>query len=464
MATLSSAGIGSGLDVNSLVTQLVDAERAPQSNALDKKEASVQQQLSAIGAFKSALSALQDSIKSLANGSVFGKQSATPSDASLFTATTDGTAVAGTYSVHVDALAKAHKLASAAFGSSTAIGTGTLTITVGTQSFDVTIDGTINTLAGIRDAINAAADNAGVKATVVNATDGAHLVLTSNNTGAAFALTVTQSGGDGGLASLVYDPAHGATALTEKSPAQDAQATIEGFVYKSSTNTITGAIPGVTLTLNKSQDPAEDDASIAVGADRSSLNSSVATFVNAYNQLSKLLTQLTAYNPDTRVAGPLLGDATALSVSSQLRRLIGGSIGNQSNYTTLSSVGITTQADGTLALDAAKLSAALDANPAAVKTLFSDADVGVASRLSDNLQNYLSASGAMQARMDGANSTLKDIQHQRDQLDARMSALEDMYRKQFTALDTLIGQLQQTSSFLTQQLSSLNALAGISSK
>lgn len=456
MATLTSSGIGSGLDVNSLVTQLVDAERTPQSNALDKKEASLQQQLSAIGSFKSALAALQDAIKSLSDGSVFGKQTANSGDNSLYTATADGTAAAGTYNVHVDALAKAHKLATAALSTTAAIGTGTLTITVGTQSFSVTLDGTNNTLAGIRDAINNAPGNAGVTASIVNAADGAHLVLTANATGAASALTVAQSGGDGGLASL--------TALTEKSPAQDAQATIDGFTYTSSTNTLTGAIPGVTLNLTKAQDPLDDGVDAKVATDTSSVSASVRAFVAAYNALSATLSNLTSYNATTKVAGPLLGDATALSVSSQLRRLIGGATGVSGAYATLSSVGITTQADGTLSLDTTKLSAALSADPASVKTLFSDPDVGVASRLSDNLQNYLSSGGAMQARMDGANSTLKDIQNQRDQLNARMSALEDMYRQQFSALDTLIGQLQQTSSFLTQQLSSLNALAGISSK
>jgi flagellar hook-associated protein 2 len=446
MATLTSAGIGSGLDINSLVTQLVDAERAPQSTQLDKKEARAQQQLSAIGAFKSALAALQDAIKSLANGTVFGKQTAGSSDNSLFTAIADGSATAGTYSVHVDALAKAHKLASQASASGDTLGTGTLTILVGTQSFSVDIDSSNNTLAGVRDAINNAPGNAGVIATVVTAADGSHLVLTSKSTGAASALTVS------GLAALT---------LTEKSPAQDASVTVEGFTYSSSTNTITGAIPGVQLTLNKSQDPGGDAASVAIGADKSSLTANVGAFVSSYNQLSKLLAQLTSYNATTKVAGPLLGDATALSVSSQLRRLLGGSIG-ASAYATLSSVGITTSADGTLTFDAAKLTTALDADPSAVKKLFSDADVGVTSRLSDNLQNYLSASGAMQARTDGANATLKDIQRSRDALTSRMSALEDMYRKQFTALDTLIGQLQQTSSFLTQQLSGLNKLAGIS--
>ncbi len=455
MATLTSSGIGSGLDVNSLVTQLVDAERTPQSNALDKKEASIQQQLSAIGSFKSALAALQDAIGALADGSVFGKQTANSGDNPLYTATADGTATAGTYNVHVDALAKAHKLASAAVSATAAIGTGTLTIAVGTQSFNVAIDGTNNTLAGIRDAINNAPGNSGVTASIVNAADGAHLVLTADATGAASALAVTQSGGDGGLASL--------TALTEKSPAQDAQATIDGFTYKSSTNTLTGAIPGVTLNLTKAQGPLDDGVDVKIATDTNSVTGAVRSFVTAYNTLAKTLSSLTSYNATTKVAGPLLGDATALSVSSQLRRLLGGAIGNDA-YSTLSSVGITTQTDGTLNFDATKLSAALDADPASVKTLFSNSDVGVASRLSDNLQNYLSSTGTMQARQDGANATLKDIQKQRDQLDTRMSALEDMYRKQFSALDTLIGQLQQTSSFLTQQLSSLNALAGISTK
>jgi len=161
MTSITSSGLGSGLDIKSLVQQLVDAERAPQSTDLDTKEASLQAQLSAYGSLKSAASAFEDSVKSLGNSSNFQSRLANTSDSTVFTASATSSASSGSYSVEVEALAKSHKLTSMAFGSGEPVGTGTLTVAVGSKSMNLTLSDTNDSLDAIRDAINGAKDNPG---------------------------------------------------------------------------------------------------------------------------------------------------------------------------------------------------------------------------------------------------------------------------------------------------------------
>jgi flagellar hook-associated protein 2 len=452
MAGITAAGIGSGLDINGLVTQLVSAERQPQTNRLNSAQEQVQAQLSAMGTYRSALSAMQTSLKALADGSVFTKQAVASADATVLTATADGTAVSGTYAVEVMSLAHAHKLGSQAYASSsTAIGTGTLTIAVGADSFSINITSGSDSVSAIRDAINAATDNTGVRATVINSTDGAHLVLTSTATGVDKALRVTTSGGDGGLADLVYDPGV-TTTLSELQPATNGQVRVDGYLFESSTNSISGAVEGVTINLAKEQPGGS--VNLTVSADTKAITDAVTGFVSSYNALTATIATVTAYNPTTKQAAALMGDPALQSASQQLRRIVGGQVTGIGAIDTLAAIGITSKVDGTLALDSTKFNTAVADDLSSVKALFSGTD-GIATRLNSNLTGYLDVEGPIQARTDGANRKLKDIQTQRDALARRMDSLESNYRKQFTALDSLISQLQSTGDYLTSQLSSL---------
>lgn len=451
MATISSPGVGSGLDVNSIVTQLVAAERAPEQQRLTRQQSTIDTQVSAIGTLKGAMSSLQSSLSSIKTVDAFQTRTAASSNDSLFKATATSAAAAGSYSVEVVSLAQTHKLASAAFaaGSSSVVGTGTLSIAVGADSFSVEIDASKNTLAGIRDAINSNANNKGVQATIVQAVDGARIVLTSRNTGLANALRVTTTGGDGGLSALVYDPGT-TTNLVEKQAAQDAEIKVEGYTVKSANNTVTGAIDGITLNL-LSAEPGTVN-SLVVSNDTSTAQDRVKKFVADFNSLATVTAQLRKYDPSTSTAGPLLGDSMLRSIESAVRNSVSSTVSSAAaGYSSLASIGITTAADGTLAIDDAKFAAALESNFDAVGKLLGGTD-GVATRLNATLDSYLGANAPLSQRTDNLANQKRDLTNQFDALDRRMTAVEARYRAQFSALDGMLASMQTTSAYLTKTL------------
>lgn len=401
--TISSAGVGSGLDVNSIVSQLMAIEQQP-LKALDTKQAVYQAQLSAYGQLQGALSSFQSAMQGLSNAYQFNGVSATSSDSTVASASASATAIAGSYAINVTTLAQAQQLASSALASTTTtVGTGTLTFQFGTwngSSFSanastpsktVTIDSAHNTLGGIRDAVNAA--NVGVTATIVNDGSGYRLVFASNNTGAANSLKITVSNdGDSnntdaaGLSQLAYDPAAVAGSgknLSQTLAAQDATFTVNGINITKPSNTISDVIQGVSLTLLKQS----ASTTITVAQNSSAVQNNVQNFVKAYNTLSKSIGDLTAYDPSTGKAAILQGDYSTLSILNQVRSLLNRPItGLSGAYTSLSQVGVSFQTDGTLALDSSKLQSALSSNFSAVAGLF--ASVG---QTTDSLVTYASA-------------------------------------------------------------------------
>lgn len=452
MAVLSSPGIGSGLDVNGLVTQLVAAERTPQQQRIERRDARFGAQISALATLKGALSALQGSLAPLGSQSDFRANRATSSDTERFTATASASASPGSYGIEVVRLATAYKIASAPFvsGASSVVGTGTLTLTVGTESFDVVVDDTSSTLAGVRDAINGAADNTGVRATLIATDGGSRLILTSSDMGAAKAIRVTQSGGDGGLAQLVYDPPN-PSGLTELQAAQDALVRIDGFDRSSASNTVEGAIDGVALTLLEAAPGTVLE--VDVEADVTLVTERVKKFVTDCNALTSAISMLRRFDPATREAGPLLGDAMLRGIESTLRTTISSEVAAEP-YTSLASLGITTKSDGTLQLDQAKLTAALAADFDAVSRVFSSTE-GVAAKLDARLGEWLAADAPLALRSGRLQDQRKGLVQERERLDRRMDAIEARYRAQFSALDTLLSGLQSTSTYLTQQLANL---------
>src|ERR1700733_5256968 len=239
---ITSTGIGSGLNISAIVTSLTNAYGAAQTNQLNAQQTSLNAQVSAYGTFSSALSTLQATLTDLEDPSLLAGYDATVADKTIATATTTSDAAAGQYSLDVQNLATSATLTSRAFtgGASAAVGTGTLTIAVGGNSTSISIDSSDNTLSGIASAINSAANNPGVTASVITTSAGARLVFTGSATGAANAITVTQAGGDGGLSSLVYDPSNKVTNLTQTQAAQNANFTINGFAATSASNVLTG--------------------------------------------------------------------------------------------------------------------------------------------------------------------------------------------------------------------------------
>jgi len=456
MATTTSTGAvgGSVIDVSSLVSQLIAAERAPADKRISDQTTKVTTQISALATLKSSLSTFQSALESLKTTKSFDVRSATSSDDKLFTAAADSSSVPGTYNVEVKQLAKSQQLLSGPFatGSSQVVGTGSLSISLGSSNFSVTIDSTNSTLTGIRDAINSATDNPGVNATIVQGTDGAHLVLSSTKTGAANTIQVAQSGGDGGLAALTYAPGN-TSHYTQLTAAADSIVEIAGLEHTSSTNTVTGAIDGVTLTLTDEAPGTVE--TLTVAQDSSTAKTRINNFVAAYNALQTQLNKLGAYDATTQTGGPMLGDALLRGVQSDLRRTLSAQVDTGStNYSSLASIGITTQADGTLAVDDARLDKAISTGFTAVSKLFGSSG-GVADQLYTQIDARLKSDGSVDTRSKSLVKQQKDLTDQQTSVDDRMTQLQQMYTKQFSALDTLLSSLQTTSSYLTQQLASL---------
>ncbi|MDO8651597.1 MAG: flagellar filament capping protein FliD [Undibacterium sp.] len=408
---IQSTGIGSGLDVNTLITKLMQVESQPLTS-LAKKEASYQAKLSAYGTLNGALSSFQSSLSSLSSASTFQSFSATSSDTSILSASATSIAVAGSYNLNITKLAQAQSISTAGQVSSTAtIGTGTSTVTFqfgtitgGTSTNGVysgaafaqdaaqatgtvTIDNSNNSLQGIRDAINIA--NMGVNASIVGDGSAApyHLVLTSAKTGATSSLKVNVTG-DAAVGNLLnYDPA-GIQNLTEATTAQSAALTINGIAITSSTNNVTGAIGGVSINLNKI-----GTSTLALAANTAAVQTGVNAFVKAYNDLNSTLAGLTAYNSTTKKGGLLLGDPTTQNVQNQVRKTLATAVnGLGGDLTTLSSIGVSFQKDGSLTVDGNKLQTALTSKFGEVGGLF--ASIGKAS---DSLVNVVASSKATQA-------------------------------------------------------------------
>jgi flagellar hook-associated protein 2 len=457
MATLQSTGLGSGLDVRSLVAQLVAAERAPKQNQITKQQTEVATKISAMGSLKGALGGFQTTLANLKTVAAFNVRSATSSDDKVFTATATSAAPEGVYDVKVEKLAKAHQLSSDPFagGATSVVGTGLLTLSVGAKSFTVNVTSSDSTLEKIRDAINKAPDNTGVRAAIVQATDGAHLVLTSTKTGAANALKITAADGDGGLSKLTYSAPGDVANYTQLKAAQDAVIEIAGFERKSDSNTVKDVIDGVTLTLLKEQEETDEPVTLDIKQNTDAALTRINNFVSQYNTLAKTVGSLQSYEPSTQKAGPLLGDSLLRSIDSELKRGLTSTVaGATGDYQSLASLGITTSKDGTLTVDENKVRAALQSNFDAVGVVFGSEN-GVAARLDKLIAARLTATSEVNVRTKALNDRSSALTKEQAALETRMTTIQERYMKQFTALDSLLVNMQKTSSYLTQQLANL---------
>jgi flagellar hook-associated protein 2 len=452
----TTSTVGANLNVSALVTQLVAADRAAPQAQITSETNSTNAEVSALGSLMGALGTFQTALQKVADPTAFNANKTTSSNSAVVTATVDSTAGTGSYGVQVVALAQAHQLTSGAFvaGSNSPVGIGTLTIAQGSSSFNVTIDSANSTLSGIAAAINSASGNTGVQATILTEQGGAHLVLTASQTGAASAISVTTA--DSGLAQLNYNAT--TRNLTELQPAQDSHIKIANFDHYSATNSVSDAVTGVTFNLQSALPGTT--VTVAVTPDTSGTANLVSSFVSAYNQLQSVLSGLDSYDPTSKTAGALLGDATLANIESQLRVDLSNTVSTASGtYNSLASLGVTKQADGSLTLDMTKLNAAMAASPDAVAQIFASGN-GIATRLNNHIVTQLQSSGPLSSRNQQLQSTLSDIKTQTSNLDARMAAVQATYTAQFTALETMLAQMQTTSSYLTQQFNALLKTTG----
>ena len=455
----SAAGAGgSVINVSSLVSQLVAATEAPQQSLIASETQTNTTNISALGSLKGALSTFQSALGALSTPSQFNSLSASSSDQNVFTATASGGSISGSYAITVGNLASAQQLLSnpIAGGSSAPIGTGTLTISLGSSSFNVNVDGTNDTAAGIAAAINSATDNPGISATVINGTDGAHLVLSSTLTGAANTISVAETDGGTALSALTYGSGNTGNYKVE-SDAADASFSIAGVPYTSASNTVSGALSGVTLTLTGTTS-GTSSATLTVSNDLSTVSSNIQGFVNAYNALQGTLSQLGSFDQTTGTAGPMLGNPVLTGIQGQINQTLHSLVGT-STYNSLASIGITTQKDGTLAINSATLQTALSSNFNAVSQLFSSAN-GVGAQLNSQINSDLATGSSIDSYGKTLISQQNALTTQTNNLNTQMTALTASLTQQYSALNALLSSLQTTSSQLSQAFAALPTVQG----
>lgn len=464
---LTANGVGSGLDINSLVNQLMAVEARP-ATQLNNREASFQARLSAFGQLKSVLSPMQTALSSLKNASNFQTMRASVGDSTLASAMASTTAVKGSYTLEVQQIAQGQRVISNA-ATAPSVAAGTLTFNFGSYATDntdpsnpvtsftqtssrtVTLEPGKDTLTDLRDAINDA--KIGVRAQIVNNGTVDQLIIAGDTEGKGGGFQIT---GSDGLTGFSYDASTGATStLSELEKAQDATIKLNGVTLNRSTNSITDAVDGVTLNLLKG-DPGKT-TTLTVSPDRSQVKSAIESLVKAYNEFNTTARGLTSYNPENRTAAILTGDATARSIQSQIRNALGAPFGGSGGVSTLSDLGITFNRDGSLSLVSSKLDAALNDPDKNVGAFFTGADGkgGLANSLNARLDGILKSGGVLDSRTDGINRSIKDIDVQRERLGIRLEMTEKRFRAQFSALDAAVGSMAQTSTYLSQQLANL---------
>lgn len=438
MASVSSLGIGSGIDLQSMLSSIMDAERAPMTT-LDKKIASYNTQISLFGTIKSKLSALQTAAETLEFPTRLGATSATPANTTVLTASATSSATKGTYGVDVTQLASVQKSFTSAYTSGQTFSAGTLSFTFGTAAPLTVAVANGDTLAQVASKINAA--GIGVNASVVSGVDGDRLMLAGTNSGAANGFTLGV-----GTTGLTEDTA-------KKITAKDALITVDGINLASSTNTFATQIPGLTFNAQSL-----GSTTVNVQTDNAKVISGVQAFVDAYNAVVSEIKKDTSYDATSKTAQPLTGDTAARSILSTLNTVRTATPASLTSSTiqTLSALGITVQASGQLSLDTTKLTSALNTAP-------SDAMSAVQAfgkAFGDSAVNLLATNGTIENRLSNFQAGIKRAQDSQTALQARLDLIQAQYQKQFSSLDTLVSQYKSLSNSLTQQFTALTSSKG----
>lgn len=444
MANLSTPGVGSGLDIRGIVDKLLSIERQPIAK-IDNKLVELGAQVSAYGSLKSAMSSFRDAVGKLADEAKFQVYAARSSDTDVLGATASASAARGIYRIEVLRLAENHRLAAnttVADTSSTLLGSvgDTTTITVGTASFTVASGG--KTLSQLRDAINGAADNKGVTASILKDDVGYRLVLSANDNGSAHALAVSYSGADPLALQTLNADRNGSGGFTPLD--LDASVKMENnFTVTSSSNTLANSIEGVTLTLKE-----PGTTTVTVDRDTAAVQSSVQSLAKAYSDLVGLMGKMR--NEILRSDRAVLAN-----IESQMRAVLNSNSEVGGSFSNAFEVGISTNKDGTLAVNATTLSKSMLSDYEGFAQLFADPDKGLAARLRTLADGFLATGGALDGRSQGLDSQIRDQKSAKARLTQRLVIVEARLNAQFGALDSLVSSLQGTGSMLTQQLSGL---------
>jgi flagellar hook-associated protein 2 len=471
MASITSLGIGSGMDINSIVTQLVALERRP-LQTMQSDATRLQTQVSTFGKMQGLFSSLQTASSALTSATLWAQSKASSSDDSVVSSSQGSSAAPGNYAVTVQALASSQSLASGTvFNAATdLVGSGTLSISLGswnddqseftdkadTTAVEVSVSAS-DTLASLRDKINGS--NAGVTASIVTDTNGVRLSLRSSATGAENGFRIQAAeGAEAGLSRLAYDPPGGAVGMDFKQAAGNARAVVNGIDVVSASNELSGVIEGLTLRLRKESATPID---IAVASDHDRINAAIKTFADAYNELTRFLSDQTKYDATSKVGGLLQGDSAVTGLQSQLRSVLNAPSGASAMYTRLSDVGLQLQRDGTLQINQGKLEDAIG-HLDELKQAFAGADTanpannGFARRYADLATEVLGVDGSLSTRTNSLQKLISKNTDSQNRLNDRVDRFQQRLVQQYTAMDANLAHMNSLSSYVTQQLAAMN--------
>ncbi len=427
---ITAAGAGSGIDIESILSQLNEINRQPVT-VLNQKRAELDVELSAYGSVKSALSSFSSAAESLSSSSDLGGFIASSSDEDVFTAVSSGGDISENLDIEVLSLATNHRMSSPAYESSdAAIEQGTFSFTSGENSFDVEVGAGNATLDGLRDAINDSIGNTSMSASIINVDGGSRLVLTASESGIDNEISVTSPSVLG-----LGTP----TEFTDITPAEDARLIIHGFAVTSSSNSVSDAIDGVTLNLKS-----VGTANVTTERDTESLRTSLDEFVTKYNSMSDTLSSVGS--------STLSGDQLPKGIDSRMRNLFFDSFElDNGDSATAFDLGFTFDRYGELSIDETKYTEALEEGVDRYVGFFT-ADNGLSTKFTDLADEYTQSGGILDVREDGVDTRQSNIDDQIDRLEYRLDKASVRLRAQFTAMDLVVTNLQSTSSFLTNSL------------
>ncbi len=458
---------GSGLDIDTIVKKSVEAEKAPKQNQISKTEKSTTTSITALGALKGAISEFQSALANLNKSSNFTARSISLSNKDSFTASAAPDTTIGNYKIEVNQVASSSKIALAPVSSVEKFGHGKLSIKVGDKAaLELNIDKSNDSLAGIRDAINKAGKDQGLSATILNDAAGSRLVLSSTKTGAgediSVSVTTNQQLGQQRLEKLAVAPGSGNTDDSNGlsgakviSKAADALLTIDGMKVTSKSNQVNNAIDGVTLTLTSITQKGSA-VTLGIAKDEEATKGNIKKFVESYNKLMGVITtqtKVTTVGTNSKpVTGPLVGDATARTLTSTIRNELVNMTGT-GQLKALTELGITTTKEGILSIDDTKLNKVVSEKIDDIAKFFTGSQ-GLASRLKNKLDPYDKTGGILEQRNAALVEKLKGVDLQKAQLSSRMEELQARLYKKYNAMDALYSKLFSTADSLSKSLAS----------
>lgn len=458
---MSSLGVGSGLELDQMVRQLVQIERQPKLDRLDDREKKAETNISALGSLKSAMSKLNDSLNDLTRERTLNARTASvvgqPEDNPYFTATAGSSAASSNYNIQVNQTASGSRLQSAGFDNSSeaiANSAGSMSFAAGDETFDVDIEADAS-LQDVANAINRSQDNFGVTASVINTGTESFIVFDSSITGADNGLQISSTAE--GLNKLTDG------SLTSQREARNAEINVDGIVIESDTNTFENAIQGVSLEVNRTtpEDMAPGDIPrLNVDIDREGVRETIDDFITAYNGMVSEIEKLTKFEPEGN-SGPLIGDSMVRSIQSRMSSIVSNPVaGASEDMNMLFQLGITTNKEGRLEFDTRDIGGgtgeerfeqALTQNFDNIVNLFAGEN-GLATRMKETVEQYTQSGGLIDGRSDVYESQKKMLDTEREQFERYMQQYEANLRQRFGSLDTNIAQMQNNLNFLMQYM------------